>query len=200
MTGAGAYLAVFLLMALAFIGLPAVGPAVVAWAAVLASQGKLNLVLVLIVAALGAEAGGLIGYGIGARWGRRLLDLPGPWRERRRSTVARAEALYAKWGRLAIFFTPTLVSGILRMRFSRFAVWNFVVGSVYVLSVGPAAYGAGKVVASEQDWGSLGALVAGLAIAAGCAMLAARYYRRRRAHRFAGRASTSRASAGEAGG
>ncbi|HXZ74861.1 MAG TPA: DedA family protein [Streptosporangiaceae bacterium] len=200
MTGTGAYLAVFLLMTLTFIGIPAVGPAVVGWAAVQASHGELDIVLVLIVAALGAEAGGLIGYGIGTRWGRRLLDLPGPWRERRRSTVARAEALYAKWGRLAIFFTPTLVSGMLRMKYSQFVVWNFVVGSVYVLSVGPAAYGAGKVVANEQDWESLAALVAGLAIAAGCAMLAARYYRRRRARRFAGRAGASRVSTDEAGG
>ena len=151
MTGTGAYLAVFLLMTLAFIGIPAVGPAVVGWAAVLASQGELNIVLVLIAAALGAEAGGLIGYGIGARWGRRLLELPGPWRERRRSTVARAEALYAKWGRLAVFFTPTLVSGILRMKFSQFVVWNFVVGSVYVLSVGPAANGAGKASTSKAS-------------------------------------------------
>jgi len=193
MTGTGAYLAVFLLMTLAFIGIPAVGPAIVGWAAVQASQGELNIVLVLIVAALGAEAGGLIGYGIGARWGRRLLDLPGPWREGRQHAIGRAEALYAKWGRLAVFFTPTLVSGILRMKYSQFVVWNFVVGSVYVLSVGPAAYGAGKVVANEQDWESLVALVAGLAIAAGCAMLAARYYRRRRARRFAGRPRFGRA-------
>ena len=50
MTGTGAYLAVFLLMTLAFIGIPAVGPAVVGWAAVLASQGKLNIVRVLIAA------------------------------------------------------------------------------------------------------------------------------------------------------
>jgi membrane-associated protein len=194
-SGAWAYLAVFVLMALTFIGIPAVGPAVVGWAAVLASQGKLNIVAVLIVAALGAEAGGLIGYAIGARWGRKILDHPGPWQEPRRNTVARAEAVYAKWGRLAVFVTPTLVSGVLRMKYSQFVVWNFVVGSVYVLSVGPAAYGAGKVAANEQDGESLAALVAGLAIATGCAMLAARYYRRRRGRRFAGRPS-----AGEAGG
>jgi hypothetical protein len=47
-----------------------------------------------------------------------------------------------------------------------------------------AAYGAGKVMAHEQDGGSLGALVAGLAIAVGCFMLAARYNRRRRARRL----------------
>jgi membrane-associated protein len=187
--GAWAYLAVFALMALTFVGIPAVGPAVVGWAAVLASQGKLNIVAVLIVAALGAEVGGLIGYSIGARWGRRLLDLPGPWQGQRQKAVASAEAIYAKWGRLAVFLTPTLVSGILRMKYSQFVVWNFVVGSVYVLSVGPAAYGAGKAAADEQDWESVGALVAGLAIAAACAVLAARYYRRRRARRFAGSAA-----------
>ncbi|MGO9159482.1 MAG: hypothetical protein ACLP7J_02030 [Streptosporangiaceae bacterium] len=70
------------------------------------------------------------------------------------------------------------------MKYSQFVVWNFVVGAVYVLSVGPAAYGAGKVSTGEEDAASLGALVAGLAIAAGCAVLAARYYRRRRARRL----------------
>ena len=41
--GAGAYLVVFALMALSFAGIPAIGGAVVGWAAVLASQGKLNI-------------------------------------------------------------------------------------------------------------------------------------------------------------
>jgi membrane protein DedA with SNARE-associated domain len=156
--GAWAYLAVFALMALSFAGIPAIGAAVVGWAAVLASQGKLNIFVVLIVATLGAEAGGLAGYSIGDRWGRKFLDRPGRWQERRQKAVATAEALYAKWGRLAVFFTSTLISGMLRMKYSQFVVWNFVAGAVYVLSVGPAAYGAGKVAASEQDWESLGAL------------------------------------------
>ena len=181
--GAWAYLAVFALMALSFAGIPAIGAAVVGWAAVLASQGKLNIFVVLIVAALGAEAGGLAGYSIGDRWGRKLLDRPGRRQELRQKAVAKAAAIYAKWGRLAVFFTSTLISGILKMKYSQFVVWNFVAGAVYVLSVGPAAYGAGKVSADEQDWGSLGALVAGLALAAGCAVLAVRYYRRRKARR-----------------
>lgn len=184
MTGSWPYLAVFLLMTLAFIGIPAVGPAVVGWAAVQASHGELNIVLVLIVAALGAEAGGLVGYGVGERWGRKFLDRPGRRQERLQKALAQAEAIYAKWGRLAVFFTSTIVSGILKMKYSQFVVWNFVVGAVYVLTVGPAAYGAGKVSASEQDGGSLSALVAGLVIAAGCAVLAARYYRRRKARKL----------------
>jgi membrane protein DedA with SNARE-associated domain len=182
--GVGAYLVIFALMALSFAGIPAIGAAVVGWAAVLASQGKLNIVLVLIVAALGAEAGGLVGYSVGERWGRKFLDRPGRRQERLQKALAQAEAIYAKWGRLAVFFTSTIVSGILKMKYSQFVVWNFVVGAVYVLTVGPAAYGAGKVSASEQDGGSLSALVAGLVIAAGCAVLAARYYRRRKARKL----------------
>lgn len=192
--GGWAYAAVFALMALSFAGIPALGAAVVGWASVLASQGKLNIVAVLIVAALGAEAGGLAGYGIGNRWGRRLLDRPGRWGERLQQALAGGEALYERWGRLAVFFTSTIVSGILKMKYSQFAVWNFVVGAVYVLSVGPAAYGAGKAGADEQDGGSLTALIAGVAIGAGCVVLAARYYRRRKARRLLGGASTGKTS------
>ena len=192
--GAWAYVAVFALMTLAFAGIPGVGTAVVGWAAVLASQGKLNIVTVLVVAAMGAEVGGLAGYSIGDRWGRKLVDRPGRRQAQRQKAVAKAEAIYAKWGRLAVFFTPTLVSGIVKMKYSQFVVWNFVCGAVFVLSVGPAAYGAGKVSAGEQDWGSLGALVAGLAIAAGCAAAAARYYRRRKTRRLLARASAREVS------
>ena len=188
--GAGAYLVVFALMALSLAGIPAIGGAVVGWAAVLASQGKLNIFAVLIVAMLGAEAGGLAGYAIGERWGRKLVEWRGPWQEQRQQAVAKAEDIYAKWGRLAVFFTSTIVSGMLRMKYSQFVVWNFIAGAVYVLSIGPAAYGAGKVSASEQDAGSLAALVAGLAVAAGCITLAVRYYRRRKARRLLGKATT----------
>jgi hypothetical protein len=42
----------------------------------------------------------------------------------------------------------------------------------------------GQVSADEQDWGSLGAVVTGLVIAAGCAELAARELPRRTARRL----------------
>jgi hypothetical protein len=45
---------------------------------------------------------------------------------------------------MAVFFTPTMISGILRMKYSLLVAWNFAVGAVYVLSVGPAAYGTGN--------------------------------------------------------
>lgn len=182
--GPWAYLAVFALMALSFAGIPAIGATVVGWAAALAGQGKLDIAAVLIVAILGAEAGGLAGYYAGQRWGRSLLDRPGRGQQRRHKAVAKAEAVYARWGRLAVFFTSTVISGLLRMPYAQFVIWNFIAGAGYVLSIGPAAYGTGMV-SSGQGLGGLGALLAGLAVATGCVVLAARYYRRRRAHRRA---------------
>ncbi len=59
-------------------------------------------------------------------------------------------------GAMAVF-RSTMISGILKMKYSPLVVWNFVVGAVYVLSAGAAAYGEGKVSAGEQDEASLSA-------------------------------------------
>jgi membrane protein DedA with SNARE-associated domain len=191
---AWAYLAVFALMVLSFAGIPAIGAAVVSWAAVLASQGQLNIVVVMVVALAGAVVGGLAGYGIGARWGRQVLERPGRWQDRRQNIAVRGERIFVRWGWLAVFFISTIVCGMLKMRHAQFVVMNFVDATVYVLAVGPAAYGASKVAGGEHDWGSLGPLVAGLAVAAGCAVLAAWYFRRHQAHQLlAGSAPEGRA-------
>ena len=76
--GAWAYLVVFAAAAVGYMGVPIIGTAVITGAAVLASQGELNIAAVLIVAAIGNEVGGLLGYQIGDRWGRQLLEHPGP--------------------------------------------------------------------------------------------------------------------------
>lgn len=172
------YLAVFALVAVGWAGIPAIGGAVIAGAAVLASQDSLNIVAVLTAAVLGTEAGGLIGYTIGLRWGRSLMNHPGPFLARRQKAVTTGEVLYARWGRLAVFFTPCMVSGIARMKLSQFAVWNLVAGLVYVLSVGPAAYGAGKVATGEGSVDSVGAIIAGVAVAAVALALGVRHVRR----------------------
>lgn len=179
--GPWAYVAVFALVAVGWAGIPAIGGAVIAGAAVLASQGHLNLAGVLVASVLGTEAGGLAGYAIGIRWGRALLNQPGPWLERRQRALATGEILYDRWGRLAVFFTPVLVSGIVRMKYSQFVLWNFLAGAVYVLSVGPAAYGAGKVSSGQASLGAVGTLLAGIAVGVAAFLLARRYYRRHKA-------------------
>ena len=179
--GAWAYLVIFVAAAAGYMGVPVVATAVIGAAAVFASQGKLNIAGVLIVAALGCELGGLGGFRIGARWGRQLLEHPGPALEWRKKAVAKGDAVYQKWGRAAVFVTPSIVSGALDMKFSQFVVWNFLAGTVFVVAVGSGAYGVGKVSTGHHDPVSLGMLIGGVVVAAGCVVVARRHYRRHRA-------------------
>ena len=183
--GIWAYLAVFAATVAGYMGIPFVGAAAVCTAAVLASQGELNIAVVFIVAATGTEVGGLLGYKIGDRWGRQFLEHPGPALELRKKAVAKGEAVYKKWGRAAVFFTPSMVSGTLEMKFSQFAIWNFFAGVAFILSVGPAAYGAGKVTTGHHDPVSVGMLIGGLAVGAVVVVLIMRYKRRHKARQAA---------------
>ena len=177
------YLAIFALVMLGWAGIPGIGATVLGAATVAASQGRLNIAAVLIVAVIAVELGGMVGYSVGVRWGRELLSHPGPLLARRQRVLTAGEAMYAKWGRLAVFFTPCLVSGIAKMRYSQFVVWNLLAGTVYVISVGFSVYGAGKVVTGHHDPISVGSLVVGIAVGVTTFLLGRRYYRRRKARR-----------------
>src|SRR5215831_12211523 len=108
--GSWDYLVVFAAAAAGYMGIPLIGTVVIGFAAVLASQGRLNIAAVLVVAAIGCEVGGLGGFRIGARWGRHLLERPGPALEWRKKAVTKGEEVYQKWGRAAVFVTPSIVS------------------------------------------------------------------------------------------
>ena len=103
------YLLLFLAVAASWAGVPAIGTAALGAAAVAASQDKLDLVAVIVVAVLAGEAGGLGGYSIGRRWGRRLLERPGKHQAGREKMEERGEKLYARWGWLAV---PETMAGV----------------------------------------------------------------------------------------
>ncbi len=179
------YLGIFALIMLGWAGIPGIGATVLGAATVAASQGKLDLAAVLLVAVLAVEAGGLVGYSVGVRWGRELLSHPGPLLARRQRVLTAGEAMYVKWGRLAVFFTPCMVSGIAKMKYSQFVVWNFLAGTIYVISVGLSVYGAGKVATGHHDAASVSSLIIGIAVGVAAFLLGRRYYRRRKARRAA---------------
>ena len=181
--GIWAYPVVFAAAALGYLGIPFIGAAAIGFAAVLASQGKLNIAAVLVLAVIGCEIGGIAGWKIGDRWGRPLLEHPGPILEWRKKAVTKGEQVYQKWGRAAVFVTPSVVSGALKMKFRQFAVWNFLAGLVFVLSVGPGSYGVGRVSAGHHDPVSLGMLIGGIAVAIVSLVVVRRYYRRHKARR-----------------
>ena len=61
-----------------------------------ASQRRLDLAAVIVVSVIAGEAGGLVGYAIGRRWGRRLLDRPGRHQARQEKVMERGERPYAR--------------------------------------------------------------------------------------------------------
>lgn len=189
--GAWAYVVLFFAAAAGYMGVPIIGSAVIGVAAVLASQGRLNIAAVLIVAALGCEVGGLGGFRIGYRWGRALLERPGPALQWRKKAVAKGEEVYQKWGRAAVFVTPSIVSGALKMKWRQFVVWNFFAGTVFVVSVGASAYGAGKISAGHHDAVSWGMLIGGLVVAVACLVVVRYHLRRHKARLAAAVRSTS---------
>jgi membrane protein DedA with SNARE-associated domain len=178
-----AYLVLFLAAAAGYMGVPLVGTAVIGFAGVLASQGQLNIAAVLIVAAIGCEVGGLGGFRIGGRWGQQLLEHPGPALDFRKQALAKGRQVYQRWGRAAVFVTPSIVAGTLEMKFRQFVVWNFLAGVVFVVSVGSGAYGAGKLSAGRHDPVSLGMLIGGIVVSAACVVLVRRHSRRHRTQR-----------------
>ena len=87
------YLLLFLAVAASWAGVPLIGTAALGAAAVAASQRRLDLAAVIVVSVVAGEAGGLGGYAIGRRWGRRLLERPGRHQARREKVMERGERL-----------------------------------------------------------------------------------------------------------
>ena len=185
------YLLLFLAVAASWAGVPAIGTAALGTAAVAASQDKLDPAAVIVVAVRAGEAGGLGGYAIGRRWGRRLLEHPGKHRAGREKMVQRGERLYARWGWLAVFFTPAIVSGTAKMPAYRLAFWNLLDSLGWSVAVAASAYGIGRLATGHHTSHDIAILVIGLAAGVLVAVTAVRRHRRRRTQRLGPIASES---------
>lgn len=177
------YLLLFLAVAASWAGVPLIGTATLGVAAVAASQRRLDLAAVIVVSVIAGEAGGLGGYAIGRRWGRRLLERPGRHQARRAKVMERGESLYARWGFLAVFVTPAIVSGTAKMPPYKFAFWNLLDSLGWTVSVAASAYGIGRLATGHHTWHDIAILVIGLATGVLIAVTAVRRHRRRTAQR-----------------
>jgi len=173
------YLVLFLAVAASWAGVPAIGTAALGAAAVLASQERLDLAAVVVVSVIAGEAGGLGGYAIGRRWGRRLLERPGRHQARREKMMERGERLYARWGWLAVFVTPAIVSGTAKMRPYQFAFWNLLDSLGWSVSVAASAYGVGRLATGHHNWRDVAILLIGLGAGAVVTVVAVRRHRKR---------------------
>src|ERR1039458_1056956 len=95
-------------------GVPIPGETGLIAAAVLASEGTLQIELVIPIAAAGAIVGDNIGYLIGRRGGRWLLERPGRYHAQRLRALNSGEVFFARHGPKAVFFGRFLLG--LRLR------------------------------------------------------------------------------------
>jgi membrane-associated protein len=161
------YVLLFLAVTASWAGMPIIGTTALGAAGIAASQGKLNLALVVAVATVAGEVGGLIGYAVGNRWGRQLLvERPGKHQSGRQQMVAKGERAYARWGRLAVFFTPAVVSGTAKMQHGQFVLWNFIASLAFAVSVAASSYGIGRLVTGHYSLRDVATLLVGLVVGA----------------------------------
>ena len=181
--------ALFILVAMESSGIPVPGETALIAAAVLASQGKLVLWEVILVAALGAIVGDNIGYLIGRKGGRTLLLR---WRITRGTAerlLPAGERFFERHGPKTVFLARFIaglrvvaawIAGITHMRWRTFLLWNALGGIAWAVGYGLLAYYFGKaIVDAISTYGLYAAVV--IAVLAAAAYLGYRWWKRRRA-------------------
>jgi membrane protein DedA with SNARE-associated domain len=143
------YPLLFVLVMIEAGGVPIPGETALIAAAVLASQGKLQIELVILIAIAGAIVGDNIGYLIGRKGGRWLLERPGAFHRQRLEVLRVGQPFFEVHGPKAVFFGRFLLglrvwaswlAGATRMPWRSFALWNALGGIAWASGVGLIAY------------------------------------------------------------
>jgi membrane protein DedA with SNARE-associated domain len=184
---AAGYPLLFLLVMAESGGVPVPGETALIAGAVFASQGRLSLPAVIAIAAAAAIVGDNIGYLIGRRGGRWLLQKPGPFHRQRLQVLATGEPFFERHGPKAVFFGRFILglrtwaswlAGATKMRWRVFALWNALGGICWACLIGTAAYFVGR--SAEGALSAFG--IYGL-IAVAIAVLTLFFAHRRHQHR-----------------
>jgi LPXTG-motif cell wall-anchored protein len=174
------YVGVLVAAILSWAGLPGPGEAALIAASISAAHHHLDLASLIVVAWLGATAGGTAGWIVGLKAGRGIVTGRGPLRRRRQAVVARGERFFARYGVLAVLLTPSWVAGIHGVRLTRFVLINTASALVWALGIAFAAYEIGPPVTDiVSDIGSAAWLIVGVLVLAGGVGVLLRRRRRR---------------------
>jgi membrane protein DedA with SNARE-associated domain len=161
------YVGVLIASGASWAGLPGPGEAVLIAAAVAAAHHHLDLASIIVVAWAGATAGGMLGWVVGRRAGRGVLTAPGPLHGLRLALTASGDRFFARYGVVAVLFTPSWVAGIVRMRASLYVPVNAISAVAWAVAIGLGAYWIGPPIADlASDEGLLAWLVVGALVAA----------------------------------
>ena len=131
-------------------GLPVPGETTLLFASFLAfSERELHVGYIILFGTIACTLGDNLGYLIGYRGGRPLLDRYQRFFHIRQSTIARGERLFRRHGPVTVFFARFIfglriiagpLAGVLRMPWRKFAIFNFLGASVWVTIIALVGY------------------------------------------------------------
>jgi membrane protein DedA with SNARE-associated domain len=166
---------VFVLIAVESMGVPLPGETALFAAAIFASKDGPPIEAVIAVAAAGAILGDNVGYLIGRKAGRRLLEAPGPFERHRRAVIAYGQPFFDRHGPKAVFLgrfvsglriTAAWLAGVNRMPWRSFLFWNASGGVVWATAVGLLAYSFGHAAEHAIKTAGLVGLIGAVVLAA----------------------------------
>jgi undecaprenyl-diphosphatase len=180
------YPALAIFVAVESLGVPVPGETAVIFAGIAAASGRLSIVAVIIIASASAIVGDNIGFVIGRRGGRALLERPGRFAAERRRVLEIGDPFFERHGAKAVFLGRWItglrvwtswLAGASDMSWPTFLIFNALGGTAWATSVGLAAYYGGHGV--EHVFSDIG--LYGIPVAAAIfAVFALWWWRRRR--------------------
>ena len=179
------YAAVFALIAVETMGIPVPGETALIGAALLAHDGQMDIVWLVVLAAAAAIIGDNVGFAIGRKGGRRLFARPGPFHHHRMKVLEHGEPFFARHGPKAVFLgrwvsglriASAWLAGMNKMDWPTFLFWNALGGIAWAASIGLGVYFLGHVAEQVISTAGPAAAVAGV-----LALVAFLVWRHRRA-------------------
>ena len=122
------YIVMFVLVVIMGAGVPGGGDASLLAAGTLAGEGRLYVWAVFVTGMVAWMLGSSIGYAIGVRHGRSLLERPGWFERSRQNLLAKGNDLFGRHSYLGSATMPGVVSGIFRVRFTVFMLGTLTTG------------------------------------------------------------------------
>jgi membrane protein DedA with SNARE-associated domain len=135
------------------LGIPLPGEIALVTAAAYAANGRISISIVILLAALGAIVGGVLGYWIGIKGGLPLVARYGGYVGVRKSHIDRAHAFFERNGAKTILFGrfiavlrtwAAVIAGAACMSFATFAIYNTIGSIVWAIAFGLLGYYFGK--------------------------------------------------------
>lgn len=144
------YWTVFIILLLENAGIPVPGETVLLFASFLAfSEQALNLPHLILISVLAATIGDNLGYYVGQKGGRRLLERYRSLFRISPETIGDGEKLFEKYGSQTVFFARFIfgmriiagpLAGVLRMPWRRFVIFNFLGAVTWVTAISLVGY------------------------------------------------------------